>query len=273
MRLPLAYRPAFYLFALIMSSSACLPLNRGELMESEIEELKTTQLAMAENYEAQERALRDMITSSREDVEQLKSVLKEARELLQRNNADLGAELQTNREELRRLRGMLEELDFGVSKLAQDLSLFKEDIDIRFASGEALLAQLPDEAAPLFEFGEAKLEEGKMRAARKAFEKFLDQHADHPRAPEAQFNVGETYRVEGHWVTAIGEYQKTMQSERAAALLDDATFRIGEGFYALGRCENARVFFETVVQDYGSSEWASSARVKLNELDSGRCGR
>jgi TolA-binding protein len=254
-------------------SSACVPMQKGQKMEEDIEALKSQQKVMAEKYKEQEKELTKMIASAREDVAEMRSVLKEAKALLQRNNADLGAEMQKNREEIQQLRGKLEEMEFKVQKLEQELELFKEDVDIRFASGEAVAAQLPKEAVPLYEFGKEKLEAESTRAARKAFEEFLSSYAGHPKAAEVQFLLGETYHREQHWVSAITQYQKILNSRAGSSYVDDATFRIGEAFFKLGRCENAKVFFETVVADYGSSRWASDARTMINDIDSGECGK
>ncbi|MGM0556370.1 MAG: outer membrane protein assembly factor BamD [Myxococcota bacterium] len=260
------------LAAALSLTSACVPMQKGQQMEEEIEALKSQQTVMAEKYKEQEEQLTQMIASAREDVDEMRSVLKEAKELLQRNSADLGAEMQENRAEIQQLRGKIEEMEFKIQKLEQELELFKEDVDIRFASGEAVAAQLPEEAVPLYEFGKEKLEAESTRAARKAFEEFLSRFTGHPKAAEVQFLLGETYHREEHWVSAISEYQKILNSRSDSTYVDDATFRIGEGFYELGRCENAKVFFETIVEDYGSSTWASDARTKLNDIKSGKCG-
>ena len=267
--------PALLITALLglLMLSGCVPMQKGKEMEEELEALKTQQRVMAEKYEEQEKELTQMIASAREDVSELRSVLKEARDLLQRNSADMGAEMQKTREEIQRLRGTIEELEFKIRKLEQELKLFKEDVDIRFASGEAVAAQLPKEAVPLYEFGTTKLDEGNTRAARKAFEEFVASFSGHPKAAEAQFLLGETYHREQHWISAITEYQKILKTRSNSSYVDDATFRIGESFYKLGRCDNAKVFFETVVADYGSSKWASDARTLLNNIKSGRCGQ
>lgn len=238
-------------------------------MQQEIEAIKAEQNAMQENYDAEKTKLTEMIASARQDVVELKGVLKEARALLQRNNADLGVEIQKTREEMSELRGQIESLEFKVAKLEQDLELFKEDVDLRFADGSV---SLPDEAVPLFEQGKKAYDAGKYRDARKAYEKFGEKFATHGKAAEAQYLLGMTYFQEKQWVTSVFKFQKVVEAHSKSAHVDDATYHIGAALMEMGRCKKAQQWLELVVEDYGNSEWASEARQKINRIKSGNCG-
>lgn len=248
--------------------SGCVPMWTGDEMQQEIEAIKAEQDAMQENYDAEKTRLTEMIASARQDVSELKKVLKEARALLQRNNADLGVEIQETRKEISELRGKIETLDFKLARLEQDLDEFKGDVDRRFA-GQAVA--LPDEADPLFEFGKKAYDAGKLREARKAFEKFGDKFSAHAKAADAQYMLGMTYFKEDQWVTAVYELRNIIKSHAQSARADDATYHIAVALTKIGRCEQAKGWFQLVVDDYGNSEWAADAKKQLNAIKSGKC--
>jgi predicted RNase H-like nuclease (RuvC/YqgF family) len=130
-----------------LSTSGCVWKSTGDEMQQDIEAIRAEQNAMQENYEEEKSRLTEMIASARQDVSELKEVLKEARALLQRNNADLGVEIQKNRQEVSELRGHVEQMEFKLAKLEQNLELFREDVDLRFDGREVAL---PDQPVPLF---------------------------------------------------------------------------------------------------------------------------
>lgn len=256
------------LLFLVLVAPGCVPLWTGDEMQQEIEAIKAEQNAMQENYASEKTKLTEMIASARQDVVELKEVLKEARALLQRNNADLGVEIQKTREEMSQLRGLIERLEFRLAKLEQDLELFKEDVDLRFADGSV---SLPDEAVPLFEQGKKAFDAGNHRDARKAFEKFGEKFATHGKAAEAQYLLGMTYFNERQWVTSVFKFQTVVEKHSKSTHVDDATYHIGAALEQMGRCKKAQQWFELVVTEYGNSEWVSKARQKINEIKSGKC--
>ncbi|MBA2663248.1 MAG: tetratricopeptide repeat protein [Bradymonadaceae bacterium] len=238
-------------------------------MQDDLETVKAQQNAMMESYQAEKVELTQMIANGRADVAELQSVLQEARDLLQRNNANLGVEIQQTREEVERLRGKSEELEFRFLRLDQGLKLFREDVDLRF-SGAAQTA-MPQDPDALFEFASNRLEIKDFRVARQAFDAFLSKHARHAKADEATYLLGETYFLEGQWVSAIFEYQKVLQNHSRSTRRAGATYRIGEAFAKMGKCQEAGIFFETVVNEHPGSRQVRDARDYLQKIKSGSC--
>jgi tol-pal system protein YbgF len=252
-----------------LSASACVSMSTGDEMRQDIEAIRAEQDSMQENYEQEKTRLTEMIASARQDVSELKDVLKEARALLQRNNADLGVEIQNNRQELSELRGHIEQLEFKLAKLDQNLELFKEDVDLRFdGSGFSL----PEQAVPLFEHGKEAFDAGKYREARKAFEKFSADFSSHGKAADAQYFLGQTYFKQKQWVTSVFEFQKVVENHDRSARVDDATYHIGAALLKMGRCDQAKGWFQLVIDEYGNSEWIGEAREQINAAKAETCG-
>lgn len=253
--------------ALVMSG--CLPIWQGKTMQEDIEGLRAEQQAIVAKSANEREELTAMVASARGDVAELRDVLSEARELLQRNSADLGVEVSATREDLDRLRGTVEELEFRFMRMEQSLDLFRRDVDLRFESGEAM--RFPEDADELRQFGDARLAEEDYLQARRAYERFLDRHADHARVNEVRFQLGEAFLAEKQWVSAIGQYQKVLEGSAPTSRQAMANLRIAQAFMQMGQCPNAAVFFETVVAEYPGSRAVADARRGLERARSGNC--
>jgi len=249
--------------------SGCVPIWTGSTMQDDIAALKAEQARQNETLEEKQKELSAMVESARNDVASLNQMTKEATELLARNNADFGLELEQVRQELQRLVGKMEETDFNLQRLQSDLRMFKEDVDIRFADGGG--APLPEKADDLYKFVQDKFKNRDFRAARKALESFAVKHARDSRMADVVFMMGETYFEEGEWVSAVFEYQKVFKNYPRSSKAGDAVFRIGESYVQLKKCQEAQLFYESVVSDYPKSSYVSQARERLSKMKGGQC--
>ena len=102
-------------------------------------------------------------------------------------------------------------------------------------------------------------------------ERFTSNHPRHNRISEALFLLGETYFMESQWVSAIFEYQKVVQEHGRSSRAAMATYRIGESFAKMGKCDEATVFFETVINDHPGARVVRDARQQVQEIKAGRC--
>lgn len=256
--------------AMSFALSGCVPVWTGSAMQDDIDQLKQQQAMTNASLGEKQQELSTMVDSARADVAELKGVLQEATDLLRRNNADFGLEIDALRQEVQRLTGKIEESDFKLQKIQQDLQLFKEDVEIRFSDGGG--AALPEDANELFKFAADKYEAKDYRLARKGFESFVAKYPRDKRVADAYFFVGECYAAQSQWVSAALEYQKVLQNYERSPRAGDAAFRTGEAFARMGRCKEAKLFFDTVVKDYSSSKFAGQARERLKTMKDDTCG-
>lgn len=250
--------------------SGCLPIWEANKMRDRIEELEGDQTELQEDLRKQEEELEQMVADARQDVQKLKKVLSQARELLQRNSADLGAELQEARQEVQKLRGQIEEAEFKLGRLEQDLESYKRDVDQRFAQG-GFLANIPEKPEELYQFGKKRYDAGEIAAARQIFRTFLETHSDHNRADSAQYYKAMTFVKQGSWKKAVYELRDVVQKYRNSTHRAGATYHIGLGFMHLDRCKQARGILQSVIEKYPGSEWDSEARQNVRAIDNGNC--
>ena len=251
------------LLALTLAATGCVSAGQGDEMRAEIDALKAQQDVMQKTISEREANMAEMIAQARKENVALKELIARAQETLQKSAAETGVDLQAMRKELDRLRGESEQLDFRLMKMEQDIKIFKEDVDLRLQGSVASTAALPENATELFELGTKKLAEQDYRSARQVFETFIARHAEDTRLPDAIYFLGESYYMEGQFVTSIYEYQKIIKDHGRSSRFPDAALRIGQAFKKLGKCQQATPFFETVVAEYKRSSAAKEAKREL----------
>ncbi len=246
--------------------SGCLPIWTAREMEEEIAELQAQQIRLEAELAEREETLTEMIALARGEIEELEQVLVEAREFLSQNSANLGADVHAQQEDLSRLRGEKEELEFRFRRFQEAFEYFREDVDLRFAE------EWPADPSDLLELAQGFVEDEDYRQARRALERYLARHSDHRQVNTARLTLGEVYYVQEQWVSAIQAFREILRP--GARAVDShqarASLRIGQSLIQLGDCDDGEIFLETVVEDFPRSREVSEAQQWLREL-SGRC--
>jgi tol-pal system protein YbgF len=186
--------------------------------------------------------------------------LDRATKLLATNSADLGAEFEAVAREQATQRGQLEALRQRVE--AQDARL-----EALTAENAALRAELekkpPVDKDALFARAQASLKGQQYGEAQRDLREFLRLHSNDPRAPEAQYALGESWFLQKQFERAIGEYQRVIDAWPKAELVPQAFFRAGEAALAMKWCVDARAYFGVLQQRHPRSEQARAAKAKL----------
>ncbi len=256
------FYPATLLVLVSIFVTGCMPIWSGRDLQDEVADLEARQIELEEEARDREVTLAKMIDEARAEIDELEDVMEEARKILARDSADIGAEVSQTREDINRVRGSLEELEFLHRRLDQSFQLFRDDMDTRFDGIE------PDE---LLERAEGFMEDGEVGLARRALEHFLSEYEEHELATEARLDLAEVYFQTENWESAGGEFDKVRLDSSSTARQARATRRIGEVFMQMGNCDNAKIFFESVIADFPNSEEVADARVLLGKVERGEC--
>ncbi len=192
------------------------------------------------------------------------------------NLGELFYQVQLLQQEVRQLRGQLEDQAHEISKLKQQSLERYVDIDRRISSGETAsgpdsTTQTPGQTAAVQEIageGDAYrsayslVRSQKFSEAVSAFKQFLVDFPDGRYAPNAHYWLGELYLV----VTP-----QDLESSRQAFVLlleqypgnskeADALYKLGKVYFQKGNADKAREYLDRVVNEYGTS---NSSAVKL----------
>lgn len=254
----------FFVVLLVASLllTGCMPLWSGRSLQDDVAEMEARQTELEAEAQTREETLAAMIKEARAEIDELEKVMEEAREILARDSANLGAEVSGIRQDINRTRGSLEEMEFLYGRLNESFEVFKEDMDRRFEGID------PEE---LLEKAQQFQEDEEYGLARRALNQFLADYDDHRLASEARLELGEVYFEIGHWESAGATFREVESDTSSAARRARATRRIGEVFMHLGDCDSAQLFFETVVSDFPRSAEVSDAREFLALIENGEC--
>jgi tol-pal system protein YbgF len=239
------------------------------------------------------------ISSQRTDVEKLQARLDaleksqaEATRDIRKNQADLGADFGTVRDQVQTMRGQVEEMNKEFSGLGkgQNIKSRLDDMSFRIGYIENFLgiakketpngakvegpgvgaAEAPGEpkndAEAAYNACYKLFKEGQYVKSREEFLKFLKQHPKSAYSDNAQFWIGETWYVEEKYERAIVEYEKVVKDYPSGDKVPYALLKQGMAFQKLGDKASARIVYQQIVKKYPQSNQARVAKAKLSEL-------
>lgn len=212
-------------------------------------------------------------------VNRLQEVLDEATELLARNSADLGADVNQLVEEQARLNGLVMEASREVAELRNQLSVLgsqHEDLQERLVLLEEDIEERDiDDPEELFELGREAFQDGDYEYATELFRYLVVQFPDYERADEGQYHRGESHFRLENYESALGEFQRVYENYPESDIADDALYRAGETAFELGWCRDARAYLSLMREDYPDSgllERAESLEAEIRQAeDTPRC--
>jgi len=170
--------------------------------------------------------------------------LVQIQELSGQNQAQLGAlrrQVDTAAEEARRAQAAAQRADAAPQEEAAD----------------------PQE---LFDAALAALRRGSVATARGGFEEFLRAAPGHRLAPDAQYNIGQSYEQGRDVAAAITAYERVLSEHATSARAPAALLRIGRLELGRGNRTQARTRLNQVVQRFPRSPEAGEARTELQRL-------
>ena len=128
-----------------------------------------------------------------------------------------------------------------------------------------------DEAADpqaLYDAALAALRRGSVSTARAGFQEFLRAAPEHRMAPDAQYNIGQSYEQGRDAAAAITAYEAVLSEHATSARAPAALLRIARLELGRGNRTQARTRFNQVVQRFPRSAEAGEARTELQRLGS-----
>lgn len=135
--------------------------------------------------------------------------------------------------------------------------LFRSVIDDYGASGAAGVARAY--------LGEIAASEGDTARARELWREFLDDEPDHALAAEVRLNLYALMRAAGEGEEVAAELRQMIERERRPLPQDVALYELAVTLEELGREEDAAVYYQRLVDEFGDSPYAAVARERTGE--------
>ncbi|MFB3925110.1 MAG: tol-pal system protein YbgF [Syntrophales bacterium] len=236
------------------------------------------------------RNLQEENARQQKDIDENKESIKP----LRKSQADTGADMIDIRDNLRSIRGMVDELkrdmellkaerkerDAKLNDIAFRVNFLENFIGVNKKSEAAEGADRRDDKQKTSPARNGKADrevsyssayksfkEGRYDEARKDFQKFLELFPKAEYSDNAQFWIGESYYVQGKYEKAILEYEKVIKNYPNSDKLPHALLKQGLSFQKLGDKDSAKLLLQQVVKDYPNTNQARIARAKLAEVN------
>ncbi|HEX2686912.1 MAG TPA: tetratricopeptide repeat protein [Kofleriaceae bacterium] len=231
--------------------------------KSEGEQLRKELASVQTRLDAKEKTLDDQIA-------QLEKVLEDATKVLKRNSADIGADVESLRSDVRAANGLVATVNNSLNELKQAFDTHRKGNDARLdaleqrvvqiESGKATASSSPEE---LWKLGTAAFEAARYNDAIDVFKRLSQTYPTHERADDAVYFRGQSYGNLKDWDHAIGVYQQLYDKYPDSSLADDGLYFAAIAARELKNCTEARTYLGLVKQKYPKSNVIKQA----DELD------
>ena len=253
--------PAAAFVAMLLSLSlfsGCVTTAKGRQMQRDILALQ----AQFDELRSEKEKLKATLAKASKEMVKFEDTSRKADEIFRRLSANFGVEVDTVRSEIQKLTGAREEALHAIAALRKDLDAVKEELAAAKPRGPTPLPTTPDE---LYSYAYARQQAMELDEALRAFRAYARTFPDDKRADNAIFFAGDILFSQGKLEDAVVTLQEILTVYAAGDKVDDATFRMGEAFEALGKCQEAHVFYGELVKQHKKSPHAKSAKDKLKE--------
>ncbi len=231
--------------------------------KSEGESLRKDVNSLNDRISTKERALDDQ-------VKQLQTVIDEATKVLKRNNADIGADVEQLRSDIRTANGLVTAINQGVNELKVAFDKYTKENDARMDGLEQRVAQIesgkpspnssPDD---LWRLGSQAFEAQRYNDAVEIFKRLVQTYPTSSKADQAQYFKGQAYGKLADWGHAIGAYQTLVEKYPTSDLADDGLYFAALAAQQMKSCTEARTYLGLVKTKYPKSNVLGSS----NKLD------
>jgi tol-pal system protein YbgF len=217
------------------------------------------------------------------EIAQLKSVLDDATKLLKRNSADLGADVDGLRADIRTANGLVTAVNNSVNEMKTAFDKYRKDNDARIDGLEQRVAQIesgkpsanssPDD---LWRLGTQAFDAARYNDAVDIYKRLVQTYPTHSRADDAQYFKGQSYTNLKDWDKAIGAYQQLVEKYPDSDLADDGLYFAALAAQQLKNCTEARTYLGLITSKYPKSNVlkqakALDAQVKKDLRNKSKC--
>ncbi|HEU4383807.1 MAG TPA: tol-pal system protein YbgF [Anaeromyxobacteraceae bacterium] len=273
-------RPARAAALLCLAASACwVPVERGQQMEERIQRLEEENVLNLRQLEEQRAVVRERVATVDKKIAEVQKKLDELNAAAHRTGADLSVNQDRLIEEMRGLRGKLEEAQHRLDLIDKETASLKGDTEGRFAAlkGAGALEEFeskkkaaelkrPADKAAFLALAQKQEQAGERGVARELYEEYVKKWPSDPRSADAWFRLGEIAYGDKRYREAVLAFGKVVQDFPRSDKAPDALLRTGESMVALDLKDDAKAMFQDVMARFPKSTAAQKAKARLAQL-------
>lgn len=245
---------------MVAMAAATAPL-AGCATKRDLKDLRAEVVALQARQDSLVRELAGQNTA-------LMDTMRTLNELMYRVRGELGNQLLQLEQHILTVQELTGQSQRRIAELRAEWEARSQTFASAPAAGEepGVVVASHGEAEELYTAGVEQLQRGNATTARRAFEQILREHPTHERAPDAQFQIAESYVVERNYDQALKEFDKVVQMFPNSARAPAALYRAGVIHEERGNNTAARQYFERVASGWPRSDEARLAAEKLRTL-------
>jgi tol-pal system protein YbgF len=269
------------LTALSIGLSGCFlwtTRSQGNELEEATEDHEERLSSLEDGIARERQELTDEVNRAKSQVARLEEVLEKATKVVTRNSADLGLEVEQLREQIARLEGEIatvrqeieardqviasqrQELDQQIEKLAR-----RAGVDVQLDESE-----IPSDKEEHYAAAYRAYQQGEYGVSRSLFRAYVSRYERDDQADNAQYWIGKSYLRQERPANAIQEFRKVISEYPRADAVDETLWDMGNAFFALNQCDEARDVLNTLISNFRRSTFRRRARAKLREISNAR---
>ena len=205
---------------------------------------------------------------------ELEGVLEQATQVLRRNSADTGAQVQELQTQLAALEGQLAELRNANEQLTRQLTQQRGEMDERITQVArkagidmpVAASEIPADPSEHYAAAYRAYQANDYSRARALFREDVTRHGNTDQADNAQYWIGASYLAEGRPATALGELAKVLRDYASGDAVDETLLDMGEAYWRQHACNDARAALEGLIRTQATSPLVGRARDRLREF-------
>jgi TolA-binding protein len=241
--------------------------------------------AMQTDHEALVAKVKEQDKAQEERMKELAADLAATRDRLDnalRANADNGSDLMGEKARMNELAGRTDEVAHSVDELKANLAAARTELDGRIdALKRAQDAQpipapppvpIPTDKAQHYTAIEAANGAKDWPLLRTLGHEYVNRYATDERAADVLYMMGSADLVDDRPSSALGEFNRLLKLFPRSSVLGKALFGMGEAYYAIHDCENAKLAFQTCASRFAREKIATEARRRVLAIEKAPAG-
>ncbi len=221
--------------------------------KSEGETLRKDVTSLQSRLDTKEKTLDSQIA-------QLHSVLEDATKVLKRNSADIGADVDQLRNDVRVANGLATTINNSINDLKTAFDTYRKTTDAHMDAIEARVAQIESgkpsansSPADLWKLGSEAFQAQRFNDAIEIFKRLETTYPNDGKAPDALYFKGQSYTSLKDWDHAIGAYRALLDRYPQSSLADDGLYMAAMAAKEIKSCDEAIAYLSTIKTKYKSS--------------------
>ena len=249
------YNPIYIL--ILFPVLGCATIGEMRLANAKIHALNTNQ-----------KEILDRVGHLEDRTKKLYDFILSVKQLTGKSRADLSADLMATHNRINKVEGRLEELEYKINLIAQELQKVEKLLDEKFALGLTTLPKdLKRDPEHLKSFIKKSLKDNKLDSALVGARLYMELYPDAPDAPEIQYYLGDILLRQGKYGDSLRELKRCYEKYRdsKSSWPFKALERMVDAFLAQKNCKKAKTLLRFII-DNSRGKFRKQARIRLKKV-------